>query len=100
MAGVGAGSGEFWKALHTPHVSLHFTAWPGSIPESCDFICKKWKQRHRHRDQTYGYQRGSAGMNGEIWIDIYTLLISRLKQITSDNLLCSTGNSTQCSVVT
>ena len=77
MAGVGGGRGEFWKALHTPHVSLHFTAWPGSIPESCDFICKKWKQRHRHRDQTYGYQRGSAGDElGDLDRHIYTIDIT------------------------
>ena len=36
----------------------------------------------------------------EIWIDIYTLLILCLKWITNENLLYSTGNSTQCSVVT
>ena len=40
------------------------------------------------------------GMNWEVWIDIYTLLISHITQITSENLLCSTGNSVQCSVVT
>ena len=45
-------------------------------------------------------KREVQGMNWEIWIDIYTLLISRMKQVTSENLLCSTGNSTQCSVVT
>ena len=37
-------------------------------------------------------------MNWEIGIDIYTLLC--IKQITKENLLYSTGNSTQCSVVT
>ena len=40
-------------------------------------------------------------MNWEMGIDIYTLLC--IKYITSGNLLysslCSTGNSTQCSVV-
>ena len=41
--------------------------------------------------------RGS-GMNWEIGIYIYTLVC--IKQITNENLLYSTGNSTQCSVVT
>ena len=39
-----------------------------------------------------------GGMNWEIRIDIYTLLC--IKQMTNENLLCSTGNSTWCSVVT
>ena len=37
------------------------------------------------------------GTNWEIGIDIYTLLY--IKQIISKNLLCSTGNSTQYSVM-
>ena len=37
-------------------------------------------------------------MNWEIGTDIYTLLC--IKQITNENLLYSTGNSTPCSVVT
>ena len=36
-------------------------------------------------------------MNWEIGTDIYTLCI---KQISNENPLYSTGNSTQCSVVT
>ena len=39
-----------------------------------------------------------VGMNREIGIDIYTLLC--IKQITNENLLYSTGNSTQGSVMT
>ena len=42
--------------------------------------------------------KGEDGMNWEIGIDIYTPL--RIKQITNENLLYSTGNSTQCSVIT
>ena len=41
-----------------------------------------------------------GGMNWEIEIDIYTLLTLRITQTTIENLLYSTGNSTQCSVVT
>ena len=37
-------------------------------------------------------------MNWAIGIDMYTLLC--IKYITNENLLCSTGTSTQCSVVT
>ena len=60
----------------------------------------KQKQSHRCRKQTYGYQggKGGGGMNWEIGIDIYTLVY--MKQVTNENLLCNTGNSTQCSVVT
>ena len=38
-------------------------------------------------------------MNWEIGIDICTLLIICIKWITNKNLLYSTENSTQCSVV-
>ena len=60
----------------------------------------KQKYRHRCREQTYGYQggKGGGGMNWDIRIDTYTLLC--IKQITNEDLLYSTGNSTQCSVVT
>ena len=40
------------------------------------------------------------GVNWETGIDAHTLLILCIKQITNENLLLSTGNSTQCSVVT
>ena len=39
-------------------------------------------------------------MNLEIGIDVYTLLILCMKQVTHENLLYSMGNCTQCSVVT
>ena len=38
---------------------------------------------------------GGGGMNWEIGIDIYTLLTLCIKQITNENLLYNTGNSTQ-----
>ena len=37
--------------------------------------------------------KGGGGLNWEIGIDIYTLLC--IKEITNENLLYSTGNSTQ-----
>ena len=37
---------------------------------------------------------------GRVEIDIYTPTILCIRQITNENLLYSTGNSTQCSVVT
>ena len=56
------------------------------------------KQTHRQRKQTYGYQRGrERGINQEIGFNIYTLLY--IKQITNKDLLYSTGNSTQYSVM-
>ena len=44
--------------------------------------------------------RGWRGMNWEIGIDIYILLTLCIKLVTNENLLYSTGNSTQCSLVT
>ena len=49
-----------------------------------------------------GYQEGKRA-DGRNWgpgIDIYTLLILCIKYITDENMLYSTENSTQCSVVT
>ena len=43
----------------------------------------------------YGHQVGGGGMNWETGIDIYTLLWR--KQKTNENLLYSTGDSTECS---
>ena len=40
---------------------------------------------------------GVGGMNGEVGIDVDTLL--RIKQIMNENLQSSTGNATQCSVL-
>ena len=45
-------------------------------------------------------ERGGGGRNWEIGIDIYTLQILYIKQITHETLLYNPGNSTQCSVVT
>ena len=59
-------------------------------------IATKQKQTHRHRERTYGYWGG--GINWEFGIDLYTLLY--LKQITNKDLLHSTGNSAQYSVIT
>ena len=60
----------------------------------------KQKSSHRCRKQIYGYQggKGQGGINWEIGIGIYTLLY--IKQITNKNLLYSTGNSTQYSIMT
>ena len=41
--------------------------------------------------------KGEGGLNWEMGTDRYTLLC--IKQITSESLLYSTGNSTQCSVM-
>ena len=45
-------------------------------------------------------ERGLGGMNGEVGTDIYTLFLLCIKYVTNKNLLYSTGNPTQCSVVT
>ena len=53
----------------------------------------KQKQTHRHRKQTYGYQRGK-----EIGINRYTLIYR--KQINNKDLLYSTGNYIQYLIIT
>ena len=59
----------------------------------------KQKQTHRHRKQTYGYQKGSGGgINQEPEINIHTLVY--IKQITNKDLLCSTGNYIQYLIIT
>ena len=61
----------------------------------------KPRQTHRHRKQTYGYPKGQVGgrgINQEFGINIYTLLY--IKQIINKDLLYSTGNSAQYSVIT
>ena len=59
----------------------------------------KPKQTHRHRKQTYGYQRGKDGeINWVFGVNRYTLLY--IKQISNKDLLYSTGNYTQYFVIT
>ena len=59
----------------------------------------KQKQSHRCGKQTYGYQgKRAGGINWEIGIDMYALLY--LRWITNKDLLYSTGNSIQYSVIT
>ena len=62
-------------------------------------LSAKQKQSYRCRKQTYSYQgvRG-RGINWETGIQIYILLY--VKQITNKDLLYSTWNSTQYSVIT
>ena len=82
-----------------------------NIMSYCLYVeSKKWykrttykqKQNYRCRKQTYGYQRVTWRVGGEInWetgIDKCTLLY--IKQVTNKNLPYSTGNSSQYSVMT
>ena len=58
----------------------------------------KQKQGHRCRIQTWIPRgKGKKGINWEAGTDIYTLLYT--KQISNEDLLYSTRNSTQNSVV-
>ena len=61
----------------------------------------KQKQTHRHRKQTYGYQRekvGGGGTNQEHGINRYTLLY--IEYIGNKDLLCNTGNNIQYLITT
>ena len=60
-------------------------------------LLTKKKQIHRHRKQTYGYQRGWVReTNKEVGINIYNLLY--LKWV-SKCFLYSTGKYTQCLII-
>ena len=50
-------------------------------------LCAKQKQRHRWREQIYGYPGGNGGdrKNWEIGIETYTLLTPCIKQMTTEN---------------
>ena len=59
----------------------------------------KQKQAHRHRKQTYGYQRGGGSrINQEFGIKIYTLLY--IKQITNKDLPYSIWDYTKYPAIT
>ena len=61
-----------------------------------DLICKAEIETQTQRTNIWI----SVGKGGywEVGIDIYTLLILCIKQLTNEKLLYSTGNYTQCSV--
>ena len=56
----------------------------------------KQKQRHRHTKQTYGTKEGRG--RDELGVVIYMHYYKN--QIDNEDLLYSTGNSTQCYLVT
>ena len=62
-------------------------------------ICKT-EIKQMQRANLWTPRERESGMNWDIGIDIYTLLILCIKQINNENLLYISGNSTQCPVVT
>ena len=59
----------------------------------------KQKQTHSLREGTYTRREHSGrGIDWEFWMDMYTLLY--LKQIIKKDLLYSTGNAAQYSIIT
>ena len=73
--------------------------WDLEIQYRCS--CLQSRNRHRRREQMYGYQVGEGGSGEgivrEFGMDMYTN-IHYLKWITNKDLLSSTGNSAQCYV--
>ena len=63
-----------------------------------ELICKVEIETHLENKYMDTKRGRKGGMNWESGIDIYTLIC--IKYITDENLTYSTGNSTQCSVVT
>ena len=88
------------KVSQTQKDKYHDIAYMWNLKKGVQMnLFTKQKQSHRCRKQTYGSQgKRGGGINWEIGIDIYTL--SYIKQITNENLLYSTGNSSQYSVMT
>ena len=76
------------------------------VPESClangidDLICKTGIETQWQRANIQTIRGGRKGGMYWNWVDIYTLLMLCIKQITNENLLSITGNSSQCSEVT
>ena len=66
-----------------------------------DLIRKAETERWTWRANVYPRQEG-GGMDGEIGVDVYTLLMLHVEciNITNENLLCSAGDPTPCSAVT
>ena len=71
----------------------------GALKSDQRKLFKKQKLSHRHRKQTYGYQRGKGEKDklGPWDEQIHTITH---KQIIIKNLLYSTGNSIQYLVIT
>ena len=65
-----------------------------------ELVCKAEIESQMQRTNEYQGGEGQGGMNWEMGTDIFTLLIQSIRQITNEDLLYSTGNSTGCSVVT
>ena len=64
---------------------------PGSVMFKNWVICKAEIETQMQRTNVWT-PRGEGGMNWEIGINICTLLIQCMKQITNEKLLCSSGN--------
>ena len=56
--------------------------------------------KQKHREPTYGSQEESVGVGGGIEFGINMHILLYLKWITDKDLLFSTGNSAQYSVIT
>ena len=82
---------EYWSGVPLPSPEKWYR---------CTYLQSRTRDTDRENKcmDTKGGKRGRV--NWKIGIDIYTLLILCIKQITDKNLPQSTGNSTQCSVVT
>ena len=65
-----------------------------------ELICKAEIDTQRQRTNVWTPMGEGGGMNWETGIDISIQLTLCIKQITNENLLYSTGTSTQYSVVT
>ena len=92
---------KYWRLCREKGILLH-RWWECKLvqPKMIQInLFTKQKQTHRLRKWTYGYQKGRVGgIDWEVGIDTYTLLY--FKKITNKDLLYSTGNSAQYSIIT
>ena len=85
---------------HDQEIKRQATYWEKTFSEHKShksLVTRVYKELQKSVRQTTQL-KNRGGMNWEIGINIYTLLC--IKQITNENLLYSTGNSTWCSVET
>ena len=87
------------KVSQTERAEYHDVTYVWNLKKNDTNELTKQKYSHRCGKQTYGYQAGEGrrGIHWEIQKDIYTPLY--VKQITNEDLLYSTGNTSQYSVL-
>ena len=99
MHGPGDYRTKWNKADRERRISYKITYWWELIKMIQKNLFAKQKQTQGFGNHTYSYQRGNAGgrINGEVGTGLYTPWYT--KSVSNKDLLYSTGNATQFSVM-